>query len=85
MNISFFKISLVLGSIIALTLSCKKECFTISKCQENPQNDSALCMAYFESWIYYADENKCKYEGYSECSPIGFETKSECEKCDCNR
>ena len=42
-------------------------------------------MAYFESCIYYADENKCKYEGYSGCSPIGFETKSECEKCDCNR
>jgi len=85
MKIKFLRISLVLGSIIALAPSCKKECITDSKCQENPQNDSALCMAYFESWIYYADENKCKYEGYSECSPIGFETKSECEKCDCNR
>jgi hypothetical protein len=85
MKIKFAKILLLLVSLIALTYSCKKECITDSKCQENPQNDSSLCMAYFESWIYYADENKCKYEGYSGCSPIGFETKSECEKCDCDR
>ena len=39
----------------------------------------------FYKHFYYADENKCKYEGYSGCSPIGFETQSECEKCDCNR
>ena len=85
MKIKFAKILLLLVSLISLTYSCKKECITDSKCQENPQNDSSLCMAYFESWIYYADENKCKYEGYSGCSPIGFETKSECEKCDCDR
>lgn len=85
MKIKFVKTILLLGLIIALTPSFKKECITNAKCKENPQNDSTLCQAYFESWIYYADENKCKYEGYSGCSPIGFETKSECEKCDCDR
>tara|TARA_B100001059_G_scaffold127014_1_gene126960 strand:+ start:5847 stop:6104 length:258 start_codon:yes stop_codon:yes gene_type:complete len=85
MKIKFVKTILLLGLIIALTPSCKKECITNAKCKENPQNDSTLCQAYFESWIYYADEKKCKYEGYSGCSPIGFETQTECEKCECDR
>ena len=56
MKIKFVKTILLLGLIIALTPSCKKECITNAKCKENPQNDSTLCQAYFESWIYYADE-----------------------------
>ena len=51
---------MLLGSIVVLITSCKKECITNPKCKENTQNDSTLCMAYFESWIYYADEKKCK-------------------------
>lgn len=85
MSIKFIRILILTGLIISLISSCKKECIKNTKCNENPQNDSTLCTAYFESWIYYADKNKCKFEGYSGCSPIGFETQSECEKCDCNR
>ena len=83
MKPTLFKLIVFLGFYNILFLSCNKQCIFEVKCQEKPLNNQTTCTAYFESWIYYPEENKCKYIGYSGCSAIGFETKADCEKCDC--
>jgi|AntRauTorckE5430_2_1112549.scaffolds.fasta_scaffold06062_4 hypothetical protein len=76
--------SLVLCGLLFIALSsCKDECLTDSKCSEQPPSGTT-CSAYWESWIYDSKTNECSFTGYSGCSPIGFDSKTECEKCDCN-
>lgn len=79
---------LVLLTIILLTLpGCLRPCIgTDPKCQESlleRSPDEVTCLAYFESWIFDKQKNECVKVNYSGCSPIGFETKEECEKCKC--
>ena len=64
--------------------SCTKECETINPvCKETPATDE-LCLAVFERWFYNEKTNNCEQLSYSGCSEYGFETKIECEECDCN-
>ena len=73
---------LVVLFFFSIIFSCKEKCPTDSKCLEKPET-GATCQAYFESWIYDSDKNECELQGYSGCSAVGFETKEECDKCDC--
>jgi len=70
---------------ISVLSSCKKdaECDLSPICQETVPTDEA-CLAYFERWFYDANSKSCQEIGYSGCSQKGFETKVECEECDCD-
>jgi len=57
---------------------------TYAKCSETP-NTGTTCMAYWESWFYDESTGECEKKGYSGCEPVGFESKEECDKCDCYR
>lgn len=54
-------------------------------CSEKPVTDGITCEALFTSWIYDEATGDCSKQSYSGCEPLGFETKEECEKCDCYR
>ena len=76
---------LIIGSILIIGvgfISCTKKCETSSPCSESIPT-GATCQAFFESWIYNPAKKSCEFKGYSGCNAIGFETKEECEKCDC--
>lgn len=76
---------LIFSSIIICSCSKESNCdYTNSACNESPP-DGTTCQAYFESWLYDKDSKSCKWTGYSGCGKIGFETKEECEKCECNK
>ena len=42
-----------------------------------------ICHAYFTRWFYNEETNSCEQIGYTGCSALGFETKQECENCEC--
>ncbi|MBP6089667.1 MAG: hypothetical protein KA521_00310 [Crocinitomicaceae bacterium] len=72
--------------IVFSSVSCTKDCTDSqqTKCSATPETGT-ICAAYFESWFYNQGTNTCELIGYSGCSPVGFETKEECESCDCNQ
>ncbi len=76
-------ITLLLFLLMVGLSSCKEDCVKDTKCSEQlpPGN---ICQAYWESWLYNQDTKECEYKGYSGCSPIGFESEAECNKCDCD-
>jgi hypothetical protein len=66
-------------------ISCKKQTtcnYSNPSCEQSPP-EGVTCMAYFESWIYDKSSKSCKWTGYSGCNQVGFDSKEECEKCDC--
>lgn len=70
--------------VILVTISCSKTCEPqVATCNEKPPSGEFTCTAFFENWFYDPDKNKCDQIGYSGCSPRGFESKEECEKCTC--
>jgi hypothetical protein len=75
-------ILILLGFAFIGLSSCKDECPTDSKCSEQPPSGNT-CSAYWESWIYDSKSNECNFTGYSGCSPVGFDSKTECDECDC--
>lgn len=71
--------------ITMFSIQCNKDCAEKpTTCQEQPITNGTTCQAYWESWVYNDETNKCEYIGYSGCGPIGFETEKECEVCECN-
>ncbi|MGB0431204.1 MAG: BPTI/Kunitz-type proteinase inhibitor domain-containing protein [Bacteroidia bacterium] len=56
-----------------------------AQCQESPENNPTACQAVWQSWIYNEETGDCSKRSYSGCEPLGFETKEECEECDCYR
>jgi len=80
---------LIFLSFFMLTMTaCNKSNCELAEdpaCSESaPSQDVVSCLAYFESWFYDASTSTCSKIGYSGCSPSGFQTKEECEACDCN-
>lgn len=80
-------IKMYIGSFLligAVFYSCsKKECNAPAACSDSLPTGT-VCQAYWQSWVYNPVTKTCEFKGYSGCSPIGFETKEECEKCDCD-
>ena len=76
---------IIILSLLAFSIlpGCKEDCVQDAKCSEQPET-GGTCLAYFENWIYNPDSEECEFKGYSGCSPIGFDTEAECEKCDCD-
>ncbi|RFC55528.1 BPTI/Kunitz domain-containing protein [Brumimicrobium aurantiacum] len=77
-----YSLMLLLG--VAL-ISCTKNCDNQPTACEDELPTGTVCQAYYTSWFYNVDNNKCEEQGYSGCSPIGFETQEECEACLCNK
>ncbi len=68
-------------------LGCSKKCDDkIDTCYEKvPSQNGVICQAFWTSWIYNEDNNKCEQVGYSGCGPVGFETEDECKQCECHK
>lgn len=77
-RILFYTGVLLIGSIT----SCNKNCPQNEKCKDRIP-EGVTCQAYFETWLYNSSARRCELKGYSGCSPVGFSTKEECEKCKC--
>lgn len=74
----------ILYTFLAISLiACTKPCDQAAACSDVVGSNGA-CQAYFERWFYNDATGECELQGHSGCSPLGFETQSECEKCDCN-
>lgn len=64
--------------------ACTKKCENLNpRCSEK-EPTTELCLAVFERWFYNEKTNKCEQISYSGCSKLGFETKVECEECECH-
>ena len=80
---------LILASLVLLSFSScnKKNCPTNcapqnAACADVPPTNE-LCQAAFNRWFYNSTTGQCAQIGYSGCSQKGFETKQECDECDC--
>lgn len=69
---------------LALCLTNCGKCPEVANptCNETAPTDG-ICQAYFTTWFYNKDKNKCEQIGYSGCSASGFATEQECEECQC--
>lgn len=79
--------SITLAICFMCLVSCQKDCDTsqMDNCiQELPEYDDITCTAVFSGWFYDIETKSCIKLSYSGCSPMGFETKEECEACICN-
>ncbi len=85
--ITMKKVITIPAILIVLTLgliTCSKDCgSTLVTCSDTPPA-SELCDAAFNRWFYNQKKNKCEQISYSGCSQKGFETKQECEECECD-
>ena len=78
------KVILVFALFGMVGYGCSEDCTPDDvRCDDAPAT-GITCQAYFESWLYNSDTKKCEFVGYSGCNEIGFQTKEECELCDCN-
>jgi hypothetical protein len=80
------KILIFLSFFLFTLISCKKDEVCLKNntiCEEIPAIDE-LCAAFFERWFYDSSSSNCEKIGYSGCEQYGFETKQECEECDCS-
>lgn len=83
-NIIDMKSILFILASLLLLIACKKDdCEPVEdpRCEDvAPQNEA--CQAYFVRYFYQF--GGCRQIGYSGCSQRGFESRQECEACDCN-
>ena len=76
---------LLITLLLTINFACEKNSECDDKdltCYEAPPVGE-LCDAYFTRWFYNEETNSCEQIGYSGCSSYGFETKEECENCEC--
>ena len=80
------KATLLFGFIFFSLFSCNDNCVSseIAGCNDSVPNQDVTCLAYFESWFYDASDQTCSKIGYSGCEESGFQSKEECEACQCN-
>ena len=75
---------IIIVTVTTGLFSCTKECESTNPiCKESPPT-TEICLAVFERWFYNEETNSCEQKSYSGCSEYGFETKVECEECECN-
>lgn len=80
------KVLIFISFFLFTFISCKKDDVCIIDdpiCDETPPTNE-LCAAFFERWFYDSSSSSCEKIGYSGCEQYGFETKGECEACECN-
>jgi hypothetical protein len=63
---------------------CSYHCNNNQKAHCDDQVPNEACQAAFQRWFYNAATNQCQQISYSGCGAYGFDTKSDCEKCQCH-
>ena len=71
-------------SVLFVSTSCKDDCVLSDNpiCRETVPTEE-FCSAYFSGWFFDSEENTCQEIGYSGCTKKGFDSKEECESCQC--
>ncbi|KAI1287368.1 Male accessory gland serine protease inhibitor [Halotydeus destructor] len=66
-------------AVLSATASKPKECY---EAPFKNGNGNVACYAYFPSWSYVAETNKCQRFIYGGCGANGnrFDTKDECKE-----
>jgi hypothetical protein len=80
------KVIIFLSFFLFTLTACDKDCVSSENpvCNESAPSQNVICLAYFESWFFDASTLTCSKIGYSGCDASGFQTKEECEACECN-